>query len=179
MKRTILIISIFISCLGFTGIKNWEPASEAKVNFSIDGMFGIDVNGTISDLKADIHFFPNDPVHSIISATISPATINTKNKKRDAHLKTVDFLDVEKYPSISFVSKNIRKVGEYYVADGELTLKKVSKLIAIPFEFTDTGSNGVFTGDFNINRLDYNVGMKSIWMGNEVRVHLNIPVTKK
>jgi polyisoprenoid-binding protein YceI len=180
MKKTIAIFLSFFTLSAFTAlVGNWEPISGTKTNFSIDGLFGIDVNGTIDDLKTEIHFFPDDLLNSSISATVSPATVDTKNKKRDKHLTTKDFFEVEKFPTISFSSRNFRKVGEYYIVEGDLTIKNITKQITIPFEFTDSGSTALFVGDFDIKRLDFDVGKKTIMMGNEVRVHLNIPVLRK
>jgi len=157
---------------------NWQTLPDAKINFTIDGLFGADVKGTISDLKSTIRFYPDDVPRSSITTAIRPATINTGNKKRDNHLKTIDFLEVEKYSSISFISKSFRQIGEYYVVEGDLTLKDVTKPITIPFEFINYGDSAVFRGDFNINRLDYHVGKRSHFMGNEVRIHLDIAVKK-
>jgi polyisoprenoid-binding protein YceI len=179
MKKIFLYLLILISFSFTSLLSNWEPVPDTKINFTIDGLLGIDVTGTISDLKSDIHFFPDDLANSSISATISPATIDTKNKKRDKHLRTNDFLDTEKFPAITFVSRSLRKVGEYYVVVGDLTLKSIAKSISIPFEFTDSGDRALFVGDFKINRLDYNVGKKSWMMGDEVWIHLDIPVVKK
>ena len=180
MKK-ITAVLIFLLCTSAALLidANWQAATNSKVNFSIDGMFGIDVNGTISELKSTIEFYPGDVAKSHIQASINPATITTKNKKRDKHLKTTDFLEVEKYTRISFVSKSFRQVGEYFVVEGELTLKDVTKPITIPFEFVTHGDSSIFRGDFNINRLDYHVGKKSLMMGNEVRIHLDIPVKAK
>lgn len=179
MRKLIALLAFisFISAVSFF-TANWQPIPRAKVNFTIDGLFGKDVRGTISGLKTEINFHPDDLPHSSINATISPATINTGIGKRDEHLKTADFFEVAKFPHISFVSKSFRKVGEYFVVEGELSMKDVKKPVTIPFEFTTHGDSAVFNGDFNVNRLDYHVGKKSRLMGNEVRVHLNIPVTK-
>lgn len=179
MKK--LIALLFFCILGSAAVlrHNWEPVKNTKVNFVIDGMFGKDVRGTISGFTSEIQFYPDDLPRSTIRAKINPATIDTDNKKRDSHLKTSDFLDVEKFPGISFASKRFRQVGEYFVVEGDLTLKDITKTITIPFEFITRGDSAVFNGDFNINRLDYNVGKKSMFMGNDVRIHLNIPVGKK
>lgn len=176
MKKAFAIISFLLFASALTLNNNWQPIPKARVNFTIDGVFGKDVHGTIGDLKTDINFHPDDLSHSSITATISPKTVNTGIKRRDAHLRTADFFDVEKFPQISFTSKSFRQVGEYFVAEGELSMKDVKKQITIPFEFTVHGDSAVFNGDFNINRLDYHVGKKSRLVGNEVRVHLNIPV---
>ena len=178
MKKTIACLSLFLFMSAMILVSsNWQPVANTKVNFTIDGMFGKDVKGIIAGLRSEIEFYPEDLSRSSISASISPATINTGIKKRDTHLKTSDYFEVEKYPNICFSSKSFRKVGEYFVVEGNLTLKDVTKAITIPFEFTARGDSAWFNGDFNINRLDYHLGKKSRFMGNEVRIHLNIPVT--
>lgn len=180
MKKIFALLALFIlTSAMIVKNDNWEPAPGAKVSFTIDGLFGKDVKGTISDLKTHIDFYPDDLPRSSITATVSVSTINTKNKKRDNHLKNADFFDAEKFPTIRFTSKSFRQLGEYFIVEGDLSLKDVTKPVTIPFEFFLKGDSAVFSGDFNINRLDYNLGKKSRLMGNEVRIHLDIPVHEK
>ena len=85
---------------------------------------------------------------------IDVATINTKNKKRDAHLLDPDFFDVDTYPTVCFVSTSVTKNDTGYSTTGNMTIHGVTKEVTIPFTFT----NNTFTGDIVINRFDYDLG---------------------
>jgi polyisoprenoid-binding protein YceI len=76
-----------------------------------------------------------------VSADIAVDSINTGNEQRDAHIKSADFFEVEKYPVASFRSTGVRSTGDHYVLDGEFTLKGVTKAINLDLEF-----NGVNPG---------------------------------
>lgn len=180
LKKLIALLSFFaLTSAAVLYTQNWQPLPGSKINFTIDGMFGKDVKGTIGNLSATIEFYPDDPSASFIKAGIKPASIDTRNKKRDAHLRTADFFEVESYPDITFVSKAFGKQGDAYIVEGDLTIKDVTRALSIPFRFIPKGDSAVFQGTFCINRLDFHVGKKSLFMGNTVTVQLNIPVAAK
>lgn len=178
MKKTIALLSFFIFSSAILLNLNWLPLQGAKISFKINGPFGKDVKGTLSDFKTEIEFYPENVSHSNITASVEASTIDTKNNKRDRHLKGPVFFDTENFATIRFVSKSFRKLGEYFIVEGELTLKDVTRPVTIPFEFITSQDTGWFRGDFEINRLDYHVGKKSRMMGNKVAIHLDIPVLK-
>lgn len=110
-----------------------------------------------------------------IQACIPASTVNTESKKRDKHLKNEDFFDVNNYPEICFQSSKITKQGNNYIAKGELTLHGVTKTIEIPLQV----SNKQITGNFTINRLDYNVGESTGTFMVGDQVNLTISCTLK
>ncbi|PBQ34967.1 hypothetical protein CNR22_20630 [Sphingobacteriaceae bacterium] len=180
MKKIVALFCIGILCsAGLLIEANWQPLRGARVTFKIDGPFGKDVKGSLSNLKSDIEFYPDEVSRSTIKASVSSSSIFTKNRKRDSHLKSPDFFDVEKFPAISFASTSFRKVGEYFIVEGDLTIKDLTKPVTIPFEFITNQDTAWFRGDFEINRLDYDLGKKSRMMGNKVEIHLDVPVLKK
>ncbi len=158
---------------------NWKINNGAKANFSIDGLMGVDVNGTLQFKVANITFDPQHPESSKMYATLAVSTIATGIGKRDSHLKSDDFFDASKYPDITFQSSKIEKTGAGYRMTGNLKIKSVSKAVVIPFTFNQNGGGGEFKGNFNINRVDYQIGTgKENGMGKEVRIKLTIPVKK-
>ncbi|MFD2824425.1 YceI family protein [Lacinutrix iliipiscaria] len=129
-----------------------EDKSEVKFHITGGGIFK--VKGTFTGMKGDFNLNTNDLEHSGFSICIGAATINTKNKKRDAHLKDPDFFEVEKYPTICFESSSVSKTSSGYQTTGQLTIHGVTKEVTIPFTYT----NNTFTGELVVNRFDYELG---------------------
>ncbi len=105
----------------------------------------------------------DDLSQSSAEVTIAVDSIDTRNEQRDGHLKSNDFLDIEGYPQITFVSTSVKPEGSTLVTTGDLTLKGVTKSVTIPFEFTGTATDPFgnervgFEGSVVINRKDWGV----------------------
>jgi polyisoprenoid-binding protein YceI len=157
----------------------WQIPAGTKANFTIDGLMGINVNGTLAFSNSTIIFDPANPKTATLEATLSVATIETGIGKRDRHLKSRDFFDAGKYPVITFKSGSVAKSGNGYSVTGKLRIKAATQTVTIPFTFVQTGQTGTFKGSFNIRRTQYSIGTgKERGMGDEVRINLNIPVKK-
>lgn len=128
--------------------------TNSVVNFKIKAMGMMSIKGTYSGFSGTVNFNPSDLNSSKIDVCIQTKTVNTGNKSRDEHIRSEDFLGVEKYPTICFVSSSIAKDGEGYVATGKLTLHGVTKTIKIPLTY----SNKTLKGNIDLKRLDYKVG---------------------
>ena len=170
-------------CLALAGVlwvTNWkaDPA-KAKIGFSVKGLFGT-VHGSFTGLKCTILFDEKDPAGSSIAASVDAKTVSTGIGLRNHHVREEEqFLDASKYPTIHFHSKKIVKTGAGWIADGELTIKDVTKPVQIAFTFqSDGGTAGVFKGNFSIKRLDYNIGKPGGSIGEVITIDLEVPVTK-
>jgi polyisoprenoid-binding protein YceI len=124
--------------------------------------------------------------NSSVKVTIKTDSINTNQIDRDNHLRSPDFLDVQKFPAITFESTKIVKKGGTYEALGKLTIKGVTKEVRIPFALngpvkdpwgnTRIGIEGALT----INRLDYGVSWNKtldnggLVVANDVKIDLVI-----
>src|SRR5690606_18819748 len=92
------------------------------------------VPGTFETWGGTLLFDPANLEGSKIDISLDVASINTKNERRDNHLRTADFFNAEQFPTMKFVSKEIRSTGENtYVAVGDLTIKETTKTIELPF----------------------------------------------
>ena len=170
----IICFSVFAAFAG-----DWKINTEStQMSFKIKGPFGT-VNGTIKNLMGNINFDETNISGSKVDVTADVTTLKTGNNMRDGHLKKEEWFDVAKFPTIHFVSQSFSKTPEGFNISGILTLKDVSKPISFPFTFERTGKSGIFKGEFTINRIDYGVGGKSFTVGNEVRILLEVPTTKK
>jgi polyisoprenoid-binding protein YceI/Flp pilus assembly protein TadD len=107
-------------------------AGHSIVEFSIPFAFGR-VKGRFTNLHGTILYDPADPVNSSISVVIEAKSIDTGWPHRDEHLRTSDFFDVERYPTITFQSERLLASGGAWIAEGPLTMHGVTRQITIPF----------------------------------------------
>jgi len=148
------------------------------------------VDGRFKDFDGTITLDPNDLTKSSVKVTVKTPSVDTDNESRDKDLRNSEFLDVAKYPEMTFVSDKIEKRGDGYVALGTFTLKGVSKKIELPFTLggpiTDPWGNERLAvhASTKINRKDYGVNynqaMKngSALVGNEVTINLTVEAVK-
>ena len=143
--------------------------TDNAVTFAIKN-FGINTNGEIKGLKGIIKWDAANPAASIFNVTVDAKTINTGIDLRDNHLKDEDYLSVEKYPVISFVSTAV-SAGN---VTGNLTIKSTTKQVSFPFTVKPSNGSYLFEGAFTINRRDFDVGGSSMSLGNNVTVNLKV-----
>ncbi|HMH34338.1 MAG TPA: YceI family protein [Puia sp.] len=173
----IITRSVLIAGLVFAG--NWNvDSANAKVNFTVKGPFGT-VHGNFTGLKATIQFNEKDLSTSSISASVEAKTVSTGIGLRNSDLRNKEeWLNTDKYPLISFVSKKIEKTDAGYKAAGDLTLKGTTKPAEISFTFTTNGTTGLFKGQFTINRENYKIGKPGGSVGDIITIMLEVPVKK-
>jgi polyisoprenoid-binding protein YceI len=160
--------------------------AHSNVGFSIPIMGGLShVRGKFTDFAVVIVYDDVDVTRSSVNATIKAASIDTGIERRDAHLRTADFFDVEKFPEISFQSKRIEKKGQQLIAHGTFTMHGVSKEVALPFQIngvlkdekTGKTSLGV-TAKMSIHRRDYGINFSRPdnpnFLGEQVELELNL-----
>lgn len=145
--------------------------TESLVRFSIVNA-GIEVEGTMEISNADIHFNSKDFAQSTISATADPATINTGIPIRDAHLKRSDYFNIEKYPDVRLQSTGFRKAGRRFIGHFDLTIKGITKPVILYFTCAANNNILLFSGTLDLNRLDYNLGEKSIILDEHVKIRI-------
>ena len=111
----------------------------SNVGFKVKHLFTF-VNGRFDDLSGTISLDSKKPENSSVDVKIETKSINTANEKRDAHLRSGDFFDVEKHPTITFKSKSVKQTGEN-TADvvGDLTLLGVTKEVTLKTELLGKG----------------------------------------
>ncbi len=190
---TLLTVLLFASQLFATDkdkladATTWQiDRAHSAVNFTISHFF-TPVDGTFDDYEANVNFDPNNLEASSIDVTIPVSSVNTRNERRDNHLKSEDFFNAEEWPNIRFVSNNIESLGDnQFVAHGELTIRDVTHSFELPFELLgvmdhpmreNTQVAGIIA-DVEIMRTDYGVGVGD-WaatavVGDTVNIDLNL-----
>jgi polyisoprenoid-binding protein YceI len=172
MKVSLIILGLLVAA-------NWTvDTANAKIGFSVHGPFGT-INGTFGGLQATIHFDPNDLAGSSMQASIDAKTVNSGIGLRNHHLRSEEeWLNTDKYSHIAYKSTKIEKTGTGFKAIGDLTLKGVTRPVEIPFTFTPNGSAGVFKGQFQFKRLDFNLGKPGGSVGDVISITLEVPAKK-
>lgn len=166
-------------------------AAHSAVQFRIRHFF-TPVPGVFERWNGTLHFAADNLEGSKIDVQIDVASINTKNDRRDAHLRTPDFFAADQYPNIRFRSNNIRSTGDNtFVATGELTIKETTRVIDLPFEFLgampdpsrENTTVAGFRAETSILRNDYGVGtgdyIQTAVIGNEVSIEIFLEVRSR
>lgn len=179
LNRSIAIL-LFIGCYShFANAQNFNPIdSKSSIKINIKNV-GLNVAAAFSGLQGVIIFNPDSVTKSYFKVSISSSSINSGIGLRDKHLRKEEYLDVTNYPEIKFESTNVTWVSaNTYKVMGLLTIKKVSKEIGFNFKAISNNSGYIFSGDFKINRRDYNVGSNSFTLNDTAHVTLRVVAEK-
>jgi polyisoprenoid-binding protein YceI len=113
-------------------VANWKiDSAHSAANFSVKHMMVSTVRGTFGKMTGTVQFDPKDLTKTVVETTIDVATVNTNEPKRDAHLKSPDFFDVEKFPTMTFKSKSVRPVAPGKLKmNGDLTIHGTTREVS-------------------------------------------------
>jgi polyisoprenoid-binding protein YceI len=109
-------------------------ASHSTAEFAVRHLMITNVKGRFGKLEGFVNYDPSKPEATTIEATIDATSIDTRDEKRDAHLRSADFFDVEKNPTLTFKSKRVTKTGDGFAAVGDLTMHGITKEITLEVE---------------------------------------------
>jgi polyisoprenoid-binding protein YceI len=162
----------------------------STVGFKIRHFFS-KVTGRFTDFAGTLQLDEKNPEESSVEVTIQAASIDTDNDQRDEHLRSKDFFDVEKFPTLSFKSTSVKRTGEN-TADvaGSLTIHGVTKEAVLKVEFLGKGSGmkGSIVSGWNgttaLKRSDYGLTWNNVVegkqvVGDDVQIELHIEAVKK
>jgi polyisoprenoid-binding protein YceI len=154
----------------------FEPGHTAA-EFSVRHMMVTQVRGSFKDIHGTLQFDTEDPSTAYAEARIEVSKLWTGEPDRDAHLKSPDFLDAQKYPEITFRSTGVRRLGaNHFRLIGELTIRGVSREIALEVEHLGRWQTPFWVGDKDhgpvtragflatavLNRHDFGVSWNSL-----------------
>ena len=171
-----------------SGVWNVDPA-HSGLNFTVKHLMVSKVRGRFKSFSGTITI-DDDQLKSSVVATAQVASIDTNDDARDEHLRTGDFFDVEKYPTIELRSTKIEKNGDDYTMHADLTIKGVTKNVKFDLEFEGIGKDpwgnvkAGFTAETEINRkdfgLEYNAVLETggVLIGERVKLELDIQAIK-
>ena len=166
--------------------------SHSNASFTVKHMMITNVRGDFTKLEGKVSFDPAKPEATQIEAVIDVASINTREEKRDGHLKSPDFLDAEKFPTITFKSKSVKAKGSDLAVTGDLSIHGVTKEIVLEVEQPSAPSTDPFgnvrvgaTATTKIKRDDFgltwNAALEAggVLVGNEVKITIDISLIKQ
>ena len=195
MKRTCasIVALIALSIPVLASATTWNIDSDhSNIGFKVRHLMVSNVKGSFEKNSGVVTVNDKDITKSKVEVTIDTASVNTNVAKRDVHLRSADFFDVAKYPTMTFVSKKVAKAGKDKLkVTGDLTLHGVTKQVVLDVEglskeskdpWGNTRSGAV--ASTKINRKDfglvYNAVLETggVAVGEEVTISLEIELIK-
>jgi polyisoprenoid-binding protein YceI len=168
-----------------------DPA-HSNATFAVKHMMVSTVRGEFTKITGKVTLDEKDLTKSTLEATIDASTVNTREPKRDAHLKSPDFFDVAKFPTLSFKSNKVTKAGDKVKIAGDLTMHGVTKPVTFEAttpskEMKDPWGNTrvAATATTKINRKDYGLNWNKaleaggVLVGEEIAIEVNLELVKK
>ncbi|MEO6637758.1 MAG: YceI family protein [Ginsengibacter sp.] len=167
-------------------------AAHSEIAFKVKHLMITNVKGVFKEFGASIYTTGEDFMTSEIDFFMNPASIDTHDAKRDEHLKSADFFDVENYKEITFMGNSYEKVDDdgSYELYGDLTIKGITKQVKLDVEFggvmKDPWGNekAGFTINGKINRKDWglvwNAALESggVLVSEDVRISCELQLVR-
>ena len=162
--------------------------AHASINFAVKHLGYSVLTGRFDNFSGDFSYDPAKPEASTISVTIDTTSVNSNHAERDKHLRSGDFLNVEKFPKATFVSKKIVVDGDdkdEFDIVGDLTLNGVTKSITIEVEKVGEGKDpwggyrAGFSGETEVTMKDFNIKMDLGPASQTVKLELEVEGIKK
>ena len=186
-----LVTGLFAPVLARAATWEVDPA-HSQIAFSVRHMMISTVHGQFRTFSATATGDPASPASATIEASVDVASIDTGNEKRDSHLKSADFFDVEKLPKMTFKSKKIEAAGAgKYKVTGDLTLHGVTKEVVLDVEAPSapvTMMGALRSGaraTTKIHRKDFGIEWNKamdgggVLVGDDVDVTIDVEAAKK
>ncbi len=144
-------------------LETWQiDPSHSAIGFSVRHMVVSKTRGRFTKWSGQIRFDAKNPAASSVEVTLDPASIDTADAQRDAHLRSPDFFDVEKYPVATFRSTKVEdRGGDKYRITGDLTIHGVTRPVVLEANYEGSGKDpwggerAGFLATTNIDRRDF------------------------
>lgn len=168
---------------------NLDP-EHSTIEFRVAHMVVSKTSGRFTDYAGFIDMDAEAGTVTSVETTIKAGSVNTNHEKRDAHLRTADFLDVEHYPTMTFKMKSYKKTAESFTMVGDFTLRGVTKEVTLTGHYNGAAKDpwgntrAGFSAEGKLNRKDFGmVWNKSLdsgglVVGDEVQIRLDIECIK-
>lgn len=168
MKKIVLLLLFFLVVGPFQAAAQQWKLDYAHTNFYFEvNHTYVPVRGQFTKFVGDVYFDPGNLAKSKFDFVINVDSVDTKIGKRDTHLRSPDFFDASKFPVMTFKSSSVTSGGDNkYIVNGVLTIKDVSKKLALEFVYHGQKDNPIKPGEIVagfdtrlvLDRLAYNVG---------------------
>jgi polyisoprenoid-binding protein YceI len=167
--------------------------SHSQITFSVRHMMISNIRGRFENFTGTVEFDEQAPTtRSSVEVQIEAASINTRDERRDAHLKSADFLNAEKYPYLVFKSKRVEVIDAHHGRIvGDLTIRDVAKEVTLDVEYAGQSKSpwGAISAGFEaktkINRkdwgLNWNLALETggVLVGDEIAIEIELEIVKE
>jgi polyisoprenoid-binding protein YceI len=194
ISKLAIAIAFVIALPVLARADTWQiDPPHTNVEFTVRHMMISNVKGQFQKTSGTVAVNGNDPVSAKIDATIEASSIDTRVEKRDAHLKSPAFLDVDKFPTITFKSTKVEAAGPgKWKVTGDLTLHGVTKPVVLDVEGTGAPINDPMgntragaSATTKIKRSDFGLNWNQaleaggVMVGDEVAISIDVEAIKK
>ena len=193
ISKTAIAIAMLIALPVLAHADTWQiDPAHTNVEFTVRHMMISNVKGQFQKTTGTITINGNDPASATIDATIDASSVDTRVERRDTHLKSPDFLDVAKYPTITFKSTKVEADGPgKFKVTGDLTLHGVTKPVVLDVESSGApvkvmgGLHAGASATTKINRSDFGLTWNKaletggVVVGDEVAISIDVEAIKK
>ncbi len=191
LRAAALLVAAALPCSA--QVSTWQiDAAHSAAQFSVRHLMISNVRGEFHKLAGTLQLDEKDITKSSIEVTIDATTVDTREEKRDNHLKSADFLDVASFPTMTFKSKSVSTAGEGRLkVTGDLTLRGVTKEVVLevdgPTPAIKAGNRTLrgVSATTKINRKDFGVNWSraldggGVVVGDEVSITLDVEFVQK
>lgn len=168
-----------------------DPA-HSRIEFLVRHMMISKVRGVFDQFSGTVALDEENPENTSVEVQIEAASINTRDERRDAHLRSADFFDAENYPYLTFRSKDVKRLGETVARmTGDLTIRGITHVVVMDVEFNGlarspwgTESAG-FTAHTKINRKDWDLTWNQaletggVLVGDDIEINIELELIKQ
>ena len=190
----LVAIGLVVGIPAFAGASTWDvDSAHSSAEFAVRHLMVSTVRGTLGKVTGTLNLDEQDITKSSVEATVDATTIDTREPKRDGHLKSPDFFDVAKYPTITFKSKKVAVAADKkYQVTGDLTMHGVTKEVLLDVEGSPVGSKDPMgntklggVAHTKLNRQDFGINWNKaldgggVVVGDEVDVTIDVELIKK
>ena len=195
MKRTITRLSATLLLaipLVLQAATYQIDSSHSSAGFTVRHMMVANVSGAFAKLSGTVEYDPANVGQSRVEAVIDAATVNTRNEKRDEHLRSADFFDTANHPTITFRSKKVERTGEGQLrVVGDLTIRGVTKEVVLDVDgpTPEIQAQGAYrmgaSATTRINRKDFGVNWNraldggGLVVSDDVRINIEVELVRK
>lgn len=196
MKRVLsfAVVAVGLASPALAGAASYDlDPAHTSVTFSVRHMLVTDVRGEFRKVAGTIEYDEKNPTETVIRVAIDPASIDTREEKRNAHLKSKDFFAVEEFPALTFESKKVAVAGKGKLkVIGDLTMRGVTREVVLMVdgptgEVTDPYGNVKIgaTATAVVNRQDFGISWNvkldrgGVLVSDEVKITIGVQGTKR
>lgn len=192
VKSLLAVIAVALPGSAFAADYVIDP-SHTSVGFTVRHLMVTKVRGSFEKVSGTVKYDPNEPEKIVIDATIDAASINTGEAKRDEHLRSPDFFDVAKHPTLTFKSKKAKVLGKGKLeVIGDLTIRGVTKEVTLQVEGLDQEIKDPWgnvrrgaTATTRINRKDFGLAWNQVletggvMVGEDVDIQIDVQLIRQ